>query len=255
MNRRNKRTSYYQYEVYLDFMEDNPLMSANKLGRTQDGRKWKELSDQLNKCTVGPTLAPEEWRKRLNDWKNSTRAKYRRSQSSDDKSNSLNTLETRALQIFSAESVYREVPVAPGFKELVEDHEEPEESDQEEQEELEEEEEDEEYEYVAPRELPSRTVINGHSSGKQLRLQGNAQIIYQGAFFPNSSRIQCIICISLILVTNIAPAAQSAPKEPAASYGKKIEQQLKRISDIQEASLHFKIARFKYNNPGFEYVP
>ncbi|XP_017014398.2 uncharacterized protein [Drosophila takahashii] len=235
MNRRNKRTSYYQYEVYLDFMEDNPLMSANKLGRTQDGRKWKELSDQLNKCTVGPTLAPEEWRKRLNDWKNSTRAKYRRSQSSDDKSNSLNTLETRALQIFSAESVYREVPVAPGFKELVEDHEEPEESDQEEQEELEEEEEDEEYEYVAPRELPSRTVINGHSSGKQLRLQGNAQIIYQ--------------------VTNIAPAAQSAPKEPAASYGKKIEQQLKRISDIQEASLHFKIARFKYNNPGFEYVP
>jgi len=63
MNRRNKRTSYFQYEVYLDFMEVNPLMSANKLGRTQDGKKWKELSDELNKCPVGPTLAPEEWRK------------------------------------------------------------------------------------------------------------------------------------------------------------------------------------------------
>ncbi|KAH8348604.1 hypothetical protein KR084_009140 [Drosophila pseudotakahashii] len=240
MNRRNKRTSHYQYEVYLDFMEDNPLMSANKLGRTQDGRKWKELSDQLNKCTVGPTLAPEEWRKRLNDWKNSTRAKYRRSLSSDDKNNSLSSLENRALQIFSSESVYREAPAASGYKELVEDHAEPEESDQEEQDEAEEEEEeeDEEYEYIAPRELPTRTVINGHSSGKQLRLQGNGEIIYQ----------------SFILVTNIA-AAESAPKEPTPSYGKKIEQQLKRISDIQEASLHFKIARFKYNNPGFEYVP
>lgn len=63
MNRRNKRTSYYQYEVYLDFMEENPPMSANKLSRTQDGKKWKELSDLLNKCSTGPTLSPEEWRK------------------------------------------------------------------------------------------------------------------------------------------------------------------------------------------------
>ncbi|XP_016957898.1 uncharacterized protein LOC108029916 [Drosophila biarmipes] len=236
MNRRNKRTSYFQYEVYLDFMEDNPLMSANKLGRTQDGKKWKELSDELNKCPVGPTLAPEEWRKRLNDWKNSTRAKFRRSLTSDDKSNMLTPLENRALQIFSTESTYLELPAPPGVKELVEEHIDQEEQGEEEPEDMEEE-EVEYQEVVAPQEQATRAVINGHRSGKQLRLQDTGEIIYQ--------------------VANLAPSAQSPPKvpAPATACGKKIEQQLKRISDIQEASLHFKIACFKYNNPGFDYDP
>ncbi|XP_037714354.1 uncharacterized protein LOC119550004 [Drosophila subpulchrella] len=235
MNRRNKRTSYYQYEVYLDFMEGNPLMSANKLGRTQDSKKWKELSDELNKCTVGPNLAPEEWRKRLNDWKNSTRAKFRRSLSSDDKSNILTPLENRALQIFSSESIYRDVTAPVDIKELAEEH-----ADQEEPDEGQEEvdEEQEQYqEFISPPENATRTVINGHRSGKQLRLQDTGEIIYQ--------------------VSNIVPSERSAPKvpAPAISCGKKIEQQLKRISDIEEASLHFKIACFKYNNPGFDYDP
>ncbi|XP_016941026.2 uncharacterized protein [Drosophila suzukii] len=233
MNRRNKRTSYFQYEVYLDFMEVNPLMSASKLGRTQDGKKWKELSDELNKCPVGPTLAPEEWRKRLNDWKNSTRAKFRRSLSSDDKSNILTPLENRALQIFSSESMYRDVTAPVDIKELVEEHVDQEEPD-EEQEEVEE--EQEQYQEFLP-EHTTRTVINGHRSGKQLRLQDTGEIIYQ--------------------VSSIAPSERSPPKVPAPanSCGKKIEQQLKRISDIEEASLHFKIACFKYNNPGFDYAP
>ncbi|XP_026835744.1 uncharacterized protein LOC6547243 isoform X2 [Drosophila erecta] len=228
MNRRNKRTSYYQYEVYLDFMEGNPLMSLNILSRTLDGKKWKELSDLLNKCPTGPTLSVEEWRKRLNDWKNSTRSKYRRSINSDDKNNAMTPLENRALQIFSSQANCREASTL----ELVEEPLEHDEQDDEEPEELEE----EQYqEFVAePHEHANPTLINGHSAAKKLRLDGASEIIYE--------------------VTKITSQEHGA-KEPSASYGKKIEEQLKRISDIHEASLHFRIARFKYNNPGFEYTP
>ncbi|XP_017077235.2 uncharacterized protein LOC108112008 [Drosophila eugracilis] len=234
MNRRNKRTSYYQYEVYLDFMESNPLLSANKLNRTQDGKKWKELSDRLNHCTSGPTLSPEEWRKRLNDWKNTTRCKYRRNVVSDDKKNSMTPLEERALLIFSSEPIYREVPTLSRFQQLVEEHVEQEDQDDEEGDEEEEEEQEQYQEYVKPQEPANRTVINGHRTGKRIRLEGAGEIFYE--------------------VTSLTSPIQPALKEPA-SYGKKIEEQLKRISDIHEASLHFKIARFKYNNPGFDYVP
>ncbi|XP_044316140.1 uncharacterized protein LOC108042997 [Drosophila rhopaloa] len=231
MLRRNKRTSYYQYEIYLDFMEENPLMSANKLSRTLDGKKWKELSDQLNKCTSGPTLSPEEWRKRLNDWKNSTRSKYRRSVSSDDKNSFITPLEKRALQIFSLEPTYRELPARAGFQEVEEEHVEHEEQVEEEQET-----EDEQYQGLFPaHELGPPTIINAHNTGKRIRLEGSGEIIYE--------------------VTSLAAPIQSVINEPAISYGKQIEKQLKRISDINEASLHFKIARFKYNNPGFEYIP
>ncbi|XP_039482762.1 uncharacterized protein LOC120446053 isoform X1 [Drosophila santomea] len=242
MNRRNKRTSYYQYEVYLDFMEDNPLMSLNKLSRTQDGKKWKELSDLLNKCPTGPTLSPEEWRKRLNDWKNSTRSKYRRSINTDDKNSAMTPLENRALLIFSSEANGREVSTHPGRQELAEEpleHEEQDDEEPDEFDELEEEEEEPYQEFVAePHGQTNPTVINGHSAAKRLRLDGASEIIYE----------------ALISVTNIT-SQESAAKKPSVIYGKKIEEQLKRISDIHEASLHFKIARFKYNNPGFDYVP
>eukprot|EP00099_Drosophila_melanogaster_P024335 NP_660193.1 uncharacterized protein Dmel_CG15107, isoform A [Drosophila melanogaster] len=237
MNRRNKRTSYYQYEVYLDFMEENPPMSANKLSRTQDGKKWKELSDLLNKCSTGPTLSPEEWRKRLNDWKNSTRSKYRRSINSDDKSNAMTPLENRALQIFSLEPNFRE-GISMRLHELMEEQEELDEEENENLEELVDEEEEEEVQYqqfiAEPHEQANPTIINGHSAAKKLRLDGSSEIIYEVADVTSD---------------------QSAAKEPSAFYGEKIQEQLKRISDIHEASLHFKIARFKYNNPGFEYVP
>ncbi|EDW48543.1 histone acetyltransferase KAT6B [Drosophila sechellia] len=238
MNRRNKRTSYYQYEVYLDFMEENPLMSGNKLSRTQDGKKWKELSDLLNKCPTGPTMSPEEWRKRLNDWKNSTRSKYRRSINSDDKSNAMTPLENRALQIFSLEPNFREVSMR--LQDMMEEEEEQDKEIVEENENMEEffEEEDEEEQYqqfiAEPHEQANPTVINGHSAAKKLRLDGASEIIYE--------------------VSDVT-SEQSAAKEPSAFYSEKIQEQLKRISDIHEASLHFKIARFQYKNPGFEFVP
>ncbi|XP_017051545.1 uncharacterized protein LOC108095118 [Drosophila ficusphila] len=231
MNRRNKRTSYFQYEIYLDFMEDNPLMSANKLSRTQDGKKWKELSDQLNKCTTGPHLSPEDWRKRLNDWKHTTRSKYRRLLNSDDKNNFLTPLEKRALHIFSSEPTYREIPASERFQETVAENDELEE---EEVEEEPEEEDDEQYhESVVPQETEPPVLINGRNSGKRIRLDSSGEVLYQ--------------------VTTAPP--QPTSKEAAESYGKQIEEQLKRLSDIHEATLHFKIARFKYNNPGFDYVP
>ncbi|KAH8401206.1 hypothetical protein KR009_003705 [Drosophila setifemur] len=244
MNRRMKRTSYQQYEIYLDTMEANPLMAANRLSRYHDQIKWKELSNQLNKCPTGPSLNPEDWRKvslsrspaiprrtspsyrlqRLNDWKNTTRSKYRRSLNSGEKNISTSQLENRALEIFYA------LPMKADIAESEEYLETEEELLEEQDEQLEEEPEEFQEELQA-----EPIVINGQGSNKRMRISGHGQIIYE--------------------VTALAPIKNPPRDESPTNYVQQIENQLKRISDIQEASLQFKIARFKYNNPGFEYIP
>ncbi|EDW32173.1 GL10574 [Drosophila persimilis] len=73
MARRNKRTSYEQYQIYLNMMESNPVLTNGRATRYDD---------------------------RLNDWKNTTRCKYRRIMLSPGAKLSLSPLETRALSIF-----------------------------------------------------------------------------------------------------------------------------------------------------------
>ncbi|EDW32172.1 GL10575 [Drosophila persimilis] len=104
MDRRKKRTSSEQYQMYIDMMEADSIFATGRVPRDYDlnylTKKWKELSDRLNKCSSGPTLTAEEWRKRLNDWKNTTRCKYRRSLMATEKDISMTTLENRALDLF-----------------------------------------------------------------------------------------------------------------------------------------------------------
>ncbi|XP_053962270.1 uncharacterized protein LOC128865899 [Anastrepha ludens] len=103
MDRRKKRTSTNQYMMYLDMMEKDSIFATGRIPRDVESnylhKKWKELSDKLNTCNSGPTLTAEEWRKRLNDWKNTTRCKYRRSVSGE-KDVSLTSLEIKALDLF-----------------------------------------------------------------------------------------------------------------------------------------------------------
>ncbi|KAH8270899.1 hypothetical protein KR018_011718 [Drosophila ironensis] len=244
MNRRNKRTSYEQYNIYLDAMEADPLLAANKLPRTQDMQKWRQLSDHLNKCPSGPNLTPEEWRKRLNDWKNSTHSKHRRGLNSTDSTST--HLENRALAIFFPQ-LYKPEEMdmeeeqeqeAEEQEEEVEDEEEEEDEDGEEEEEEQPVQVFEEQQLVYPQTEP--VIINGHATTAQrVHLEGIGALVYQ--------------------VANIRPQNQNQnpPKEPTTSTDavQQIKKQLKRISDIKEATLHFHIATFKYKNPGFEFVP
>lgn len=89
--------------MYLDMMEKDSIFATGRIPRDVESnylhKKWKELSDKLNTCNSGPTLTAEEWRKRLNDWKNTTRCKYRRSISGE-KDISLTSLELKALDLF-----------------------------------------------------------------------------------------------------------------------------------------------------------
>ncbi|KAH8290994.1 hypothetical protein KR054_007668 [Drosophila jambulina] len=223
MNRRNKRTSFNQYTYFLDTMEANPRLAANKVSRLYDAKKWKEMSVELNKCPLGPKLSAEDWRKRLNDWKNTTRSKYRRSIAAGAR-DSMTALENRAMNIFFAVPISIE-PV---------EYEEYEET-QEEQEELIDDEPHAHYQELEPAEEPAATVLirGSESSAHSIRLQNPASVIYE---------------VETILPTNISDKEKSV-----LSFAKEIQDQLKRISDIHEAALHFKIARFKYKNPGFEY--
>lgn len=53
--------------MYIELMESDPIFASGRVPRDYDlnylTRKWKELSDRLNKCGSGPTLTAEEWRK------------------------------------------------------------------------------------------------------------------------------------------------------------------------------------------------
>ncbi|EDV38001.1 uncharacterized protein Dana_GF13735 [Drosophila ananassae] len=231
MNRRSKRTSYYQYEIFLNTMAANPLLAANRLTRTEDSLKWKELSEELNKCPSGPTLTPEEWRKRLYDWKNTTRAKHKKSLNCSDKNlYSLTLLENRALKIFYAQQLKKEQAA-----DYLGDADQGEEDVK--AEEFEDVDEDED-EFEEPQEVYPQTepiIINaGLTSTQRLHLDGIGSILYEVTNFPEKTLTEEV---------------------PAPDYNQQIVKQLKRISDIQEAALQFKIASFKYKNPGFDCMP
>jgi len=57
MDRRKKRTSSEQYQMYIDMMESDPIFATGRVPRDYDlnylTKKWKELSDRLNKCSSG----------------------------------------------------------------------------------------------------------------------------------------------------------------------------------------------------------
>ncbi|XP_017033186.1 uncharacterized protein [Drosophila kikkawai] len=225
MNRRNKRTSFNQLTFFLDTMEANPRLAANKLSRACDAKKWKEMSVELNQCPVGPKLSAEDWRKRLNDWKNTTHSKYRRSVTAGNRT--MNAQETRCMRIFFGEPCSQE-PVQ--FDEYP-DYEE----DQPEEQEYIEEEPQAQYQELEPEEENAAAMLISRAeqnSAQRIRLQNPESIIYE---------------VETILPTN------TSEEESVLSFGKEIQHQIKRISDIHKAALDFKIARFKYKNPGFEF--
>ncbi|SPP73655.1 uncharacterized protein LOC117579227 isoform X3 [Drosophila guanche] len=232
MARRNKRTSYEQYQIYLDMMEFNPVLASGRASRHEDLMKWKQLSDKLNKCRTGPSLEPEEWRKRLNDWKNTTRCKYRRITMSPGAKLSLSPLENRALGIFGGSADVSTVVIDDSTEyldeELVESY-------------------AESSEDASPppkairisegpprkvkqvpvqyKERPPTKIINGQLPVKRVRVQVPQQL-YE---------------------------VKSSLRNDTPTYAQEIEKQLQRIADIHSAGLQFKIACFKYSNPGFEY--
>ncbi|KAH8369511.1 hypothetical protein KR200_006567 [Drosophila serrata] len=246
MNRRNKRTSSSQYKYFLDTMEANPRLAANTMSRANYTKKWKEMGVELNKCQLGPKLSAEEWRKvsavqyleflptnpsnlrqRLNDWKNSTRSKYRRCVVTGDRG-SMSALENRCMRIFFVgDTTSREPAAYDDFSDY----------DEEEQEEefLDDEHHAQYQEPEASEGHPAVVLINGvdQSSAKRIRLQNPQSVIYE--------------------VEHLLPNTTSEKEEPVTSFAKEIQVQINRLSKIQEASLDFKIARFKYKNPGFEY--
>ncbi|XP_020808120.1 uncharacterized protein LOC110184076 [Drosophila serrata] len=227
MNRRNKRTSSSQYKYFLDTMEANPRLAANTMSRANYTKKWKEMGVELNKCQLGPKLSAEEWRKRLNDWKNSTRSKYRRCVVTGDRG-SMSALENRCMRIFFVgDTTSREPAAYDEFSDY----------DEEEQEEefLDDEHHAQYQEPEASEGHPAVVLINGvdQSSAQRIRLQNPQSVIYE--------------------VEHLLPNTTSEKEEPVTSFAKEIQVQINRLSKIQEASLDFKIARFKYKNPGFEY--
>ncbi|EDV38002.1 uncharacterized protein Dana_GF13736 [Drosophila ananassae] len=345
MDRRKKRTSSEQYQMYIDMMESDPIFATGRLPRDCDvsylTKKWKELSDRLNKCSSGPTLTPEEWRKRLNDWKNTTRCKYRRSLQSTEKDISMTSLEVRALDLFG------KVPTTTGDalinlkSEKDENDDEMEELGQrtsaafqkelqaaveeaineEDEEDMVEEHVDQEdmlddgladnggviegaagattavntgggtyrtivvdntsyesvedegqeviqhpVEFVTTRRATAAVIstgtatsgsklINGELPAKRMRTQARDQIIYE---VKNAPR-----CISnMQAVPPLHNTKLDREREPSSltsaitsSDAQQIAQQLKRLADINYETLQFEIARFKFNNPGFQYNP
>ncbi|XP_037959097.1 uncharacterized protein LOC119688493 [Teleopsis dalmanni] len=101
--RYKRRTSTNQYMMYINLMEKDQIFATQRVPRELDKsyltNKWKELALELNQCQNGPTLTAEEWRKRLSNWRNATRYKYRRSVSGE-KNIFLTAIELQALNLF-----------------------------------------------------------------------------------------------------------------------------------------------------------
>ncbi|XP_016958809.1 uncharacterized protein LOC108030434 [Drosophila biarmipes] len=339
MDRRKKRTSSEQYQMYIDMMESDPIFATGRVPRDYDlnylTKKWKELSDRLNKCSSGPTLTPEEWRKRLNDWKNTTRCKYRRSLLSTEKDISMTSVETRALDLFG------KVPTTTGetLLNLKSEKDEPDDeledlgqrtsvafqkelqaaveeaiNDEVEEEEMVEEHVDHDdmleenlaeagiststtavntgggtyrtivvdntayehveeepqavqphaVEYVTARRPAAAVInpgtassgnklINGELPVKRMRTQPREQIIYEVKNAP-----RCITNMQAVPpLHSTKPEREPSSLTNALSSGdaQQIAHQLKRLADINYETLQFEIARFKFNNPGFQYDP
>ncbi|XP_063919402.1 uncharacterized protein LOC135134609 [Zophobas morio] len=81
-NKREGRTSSDQYDHYLTLMETDEIFRTGTVNPSvEDGyiaKKWENLVQKLNSCGTGPKLDTEGWKRRFTNWKNSTRAKYRR---------------------------------------------------------------------------------------------------------------------------------------------------------------------------------
>lgn len=238
MDKRKKRTSYQQYVIYIKMLEDDEIFRTGNIPRGTDVNylvsKWDELAEQLNTCGNGPKLSAEEWKKRLNDWKNSTRAKYRRSQSDqkpiDKPEQALTPLEERALNLwgtsgcktlsnsnilnFEQQTYYPATDgdyihdTKPTMKEVV-------------------------IQEVVKEDIsvPEHTITAESAEAPVIEIP------------PKRIRIQ-----------NIAEAVTVLPPETAASVNfEGIRRELQRIANAKEEKLKLEIAKFKFRNPGFQY--
>ncbi|XP_075976865.1 uncharacterized protein LOC142977061 [Anticarsia gemmatalis] len=77
---RDKRGIHAQFEIMLDFMEQNGDISKpppGSQGRLDNLQKWLELAELLNKSR-GQSRPLEKWRKTWSDLKNNTKRKAKR---------------------------------------------------------------------------------------------------------------------------------------------------------------------------------
>ncbi|XP_001360684.3 uncharacterized protein LOC6590070 [Drosophila persimilis] len=346
MDRRKKRTSSEQYQMYIDMMEADSIFATGRVPRDYDlnylTKKWKELSDRLNKCSSGPTLTAEEWRKRLNDWKNTTRCKYRRSLMATEKDISMTTLENRALDLFgkvpsttgetllnlksekddgddeieeigqrTSAAFQKELQAAveeaindevDDVDDMLEEHVEQEDIIDDnladnsgamesssaattavntgggtyrtivvDNTSFEHVEDPHPVEFVTARRTPASSnssvhavinsgpvvetkLINGELPVKRLRTQTRPdQIIYHVKNAPRC--ISNIQDVPPLLSTKVERDTTTLSAALSSQDGQQIAHQLKRLADINYETLQFEIARFKFNNPGFQYNP
>ncbi|XP_002138406.1 uncharacterized protein [Drosophila pseudoobscura] len=237
MARRNKRTSYEQYQIYLNMMESNPVLTNGRATRYDDIMKWKELSDQLNKSKTGPCLEPEEWRKRLNDWKNTTRCKYRRIMLSPGTKLSLSPLETRALSIFGEVSDVGAL-VFDDSAEYLEEH-------------IDQEEPVDNYADYREDPPPPKSIRISPRKAKQV----TAQFPEEYTERPATKIINGQLPVKRVRVQVPEQLYEVKSSLQQDTSAQEIKNQLERIADIHNASLQFQVACFKYSNPGFEYSP
>ncbi|XP_055838525.1 uncharacterized protein LOC129906676 [Episyrphus balteatus] len=300
MDKRKKRTSINQYLMYIELLEKDPIFRSGTTPRDAEpnclNNKWKDLSARLNTCQNGPQLSPEEWKKRLNDWKNSTRCKYRRSISGE-KDISMSPLEVKALSLFGKTPVLVRSSQTIEFKSEAKELYEAEKKHQaaaksrvvnnqpENNTSLDEDLEgifidDEEYnedESVEEVEIKERKVeaTNGGIPKTKRRRTIETTVYEIKSFSPKNvltSTPHTLAISSVESNCNMTPAATDqpppapsppiqqsveihpSPVQPQINFDTSaLEFQLKRIADIKAEKLKFEIAKYKFNNPGFDY--
>lgn len=265
MDKRKKRTSYQQYVIYLKMLEDDQIFRTGIIPRDVElnylTHKWEELAAKLNDCTHGPVLSADEWKKRLNDWKNSTRAKFRKCQAeqfkqSDRAELALTPLEERALLLWgplsskslsnasNEQSTTYILPDQPEIKtdiisiktdnatnEII----------------------------IEPAQIQSQTIPLPALTPLPQEPQQNQNITISPSPAPSQE-----------LVENeeeeIKTKRRRHDSEDDQTFGmlkmkpsistndiKSLAIELRRLADVKEEKLKFEIAKFKFRNPGFEY--
>uniref|UniRef100_A0A1Y1LJ83 Regulatory protein zeste n=1 Tax=Photinus pyralis TaxID=7054 RepID=A0A1Y1LJ83_PHOPY len=81
--KRATKTSEEQLLEYLRLMEEDVVFRTRTMNPTLESddyieAKWIKLASTLNSCNSGPELSVNEWKTRFNNYKNTTRAKYRK---------------------------------------------------------------------------------------------------------------------------------------------------------------------------------
>ncbi|XP_031349626.1 uncharacterized protein LOC116175583 [Photinus pyralis] len=108
---RKARTSKKQYVIYVEYLEEHPILRSGKLSpRTTPEdlhNLWVQLVNALNACGDGPTRDVDAWKKVFTEWKSQTRKKAREGKV-------LNVLEERLLKVTGVIVV----DGAPGVPEL-----------------------------------------------------------------------------------------------------------------------------------------